>query len=947
MTIYTGFLLMFRSSGARHRQSKLPSRLARLVVNGCLGCFVLIGAPAQIFGQINVNSNPGTGNWNAAGTWNGGVVPHNGINRFNAFVGGSSTVNLTTSHSVNQLNVDGVVNFLNQTLTISKNSDAGSGVINNNGNMNLTSTGGNATLLFSGNVLGDSAVQINGTGVINLNGTGSTARIIGSNVLTHGSGHTIQGSGNVGSGQLNITNQGTIRALSGHNLIINPFNGGNLVTFNNTGTVSVLSGGSITFVGDGGDFGGNGTYAVAPGGQFILEQNANFRNMTFNGSGDVIVGSGGNALWQNVTHHSNTMVPDSRILNLTTSVTNTGNIDLASLNGAVTTRMTIRDNTSLSGGGTIRLLGPNALIAGDSIGTFTNVDNTISGNGRLGLNSLAIVNQGTIQAGAGQTMTIDPRPGAAQNTVTFSNNGLVRAHSGGQIVLIGTAGAIGGSGTYRAEANSIISFADNSRVFGGCYETVGNGRIINGSNTNWAGISNKGMLEVANGTTTTVSGPITNDGNIQVTSTGSPTNVSVEGNQTVSGTGSVTMTGGNSNITGTGSLTNGGGHTITGGGSIGSNTLAITNAGTISNSPGNTFAIRGDMHLADGGRIASTSSPGSSFVFHRPLTQTGGLFYVQQNSTVSINSTYVQSGGRTVMQGGTLVLGQDAGFLTGGWLQGNGTLRGNYNFFGLGRMAPGFSPGELEFDGDLSWGDGGVVEFDLGADAASSDLISISGDLLKDGAGTYAFNFVNNGWVVGQTYDLMGFDSTVFSVGDFSYSNGGGFAGDFAISGGSMLQFTVTAIPKACDFSADGLCDVIDIDLMQSLGPIAVGIPATGNVAFDLNSDGAINLVDRDAWLAAAATENGLNSPYKLGDGNLDGVVDGSDFGLWNANKFTSTRKWSEGDFSADNVNDGSDFGLWNANKFTSSDITAIPEPLSATVAWAALVLLGVTRRRG
>jgi hypothetical protein len=61
--------------------------------------------------------------------------------------------------------------------------------------------------------------------------------------------------------------------------------------------------------------------------------------------------------------------------------------------------------------------------------------------------------------------------------------------------------------------------------------------------------------------------------------------------------------------------------------------------------------------------------------------------------------------------------------------------------------------------------------------------------------------------------------------------------------------------------------------------------------------------------------------------------VDGSDFGLWNANKFTMTTGWCSGNFNADSFVDGSDFGIWNANKFTSSDGGGtVPEPVGGAV---------------
>lgn len=65
-----------------------------------------------------------------------------------------------------------------------------------------------------------------------------------------------------------------------------------------------------------------------------------------------------------------------------------------------------------------------------------------------------------------------------------------------------------------------------------------------------------------------------------------------------------------------------------------------------------------------------------------------------------------------------------------------------------------------------------------------------------------------------------------------------------------------------------------------------------------------------------------------IGDANLDGVVDGLDFILWNDNKFSAVAAWSHGDFSADGIVDGQDFVAWNQNKFTSSEqLSTVPEP--------------------
>jgi RHS repeat-associated protein len=117
------------------------------------------------------------------------------------------------------------------------------------------------------------------------------------------------------------------------------------------------------------------------------------------------------------------------------------------------------------------------------------------------------------------------------------------------------------------------------------------------------------------------------------------------------------------------------------------------------------------------------------------------------------------------------------------------------------------------------------------------------------------------------------------------------------------------------DFNGDGNFDCLDINLLVS--SIASG---NGDRSFDVTGDLLLTLADLDAWLALAGAANlPTGNPYLPGDANLNGVVDGSDFGIWNAHKFTSTAAWCDGDFNADGVVDGSDFGIWNAHKFQGS----------------------------
>ena len=142
------------------------------------------------------------------------------------------------------------------------------------------------------------------------------------------------------------------------------------------------------------------------------------------------------------------------------------------------------------------------------------------------------------------------------------------------------------------------------------------------------------------------------------------------------------------------------------------------------------------------------------------------------------------------------------------------------------------------------------------------------------------------------------------------------------------------------DFNNDGLWDCDDINALSA----AVASSST-DLSFDMNGDGVIDGADitgaGDGWLAVGGANNiaqtGGNA-FLNGDANLSGAVDGSDFGIWNMNKFTTNSAWCSGNFNADNSVDGSDFGIWNTAKFTSSaNAAGVPEP--ALAGWMVAIL--------
>jgi hypothetical protein len=152
---------------------------------------------------------------------------------------------------------------------------------------------------------------------------------------------------------------------------------------------------------------------------------------------------------------------------------------------------------------------------------------------------------------------------------------------------------------------------------------------------------------------------------------------------------------------------------------------------------------------------------------------------------------------------------------------------------------------------------------------------------------------------------------------------------------GAIGQLSVTyTTPNSIDgdFNDDGIYNCADVDAL--VADIAAG---TNTIAtYDLDGNGSVTNSDLDAWLTEAGSVNlASGSAFLPGDANLDGTVNGADFLVWNANKFTTTAAWCHGDFNADGAVNGEDFLIWNATKFTSSDVTAVPEP----TVWLALLL--------
>lgn len=192
--------------------------------------------------------------------------------------------------------------------------------------------------------------------------------------------------------------------------------------------------------------------------------------------------------------------------------------------------------------------------------------------------------------------------------------------------------------------------------------------------------------------------------------------------------------------------------------------------------------------------------------------------------------------------------------------------------------------------------------------------------------------------LAGRTRDYVNFMGTIdpYQIANFL------FLGDNTTRGESssrLAEVRVESLPTLCQ----------EVDRL-----VAEIVAGTNLPTFDTNADGLVNRDDLVPWLSQAGVFRlGPGRAFLAGDANLDGNVDGTDFGIWNSHKFTSASGWCSGDFNADGVVDGSDFGIWNSHKFTSALRTSnVPEP----IAWVRLMIgvvlvarrhLGMNRRAG
>ena len=693
---------------------------------------LLITAPfhSVAYGQTTTWTD-GNGDWNTPGNWSAGL-PNSTTS---AVINNGSSVSLSAAGSTNNLTLAS-----GNSLTISNNTSLtvfGSS-ISDSGTINLSSIGNVTDLIIS-----NANTTLSGTGTLTL-GNNSQNFIFGSvgaDILTNSS--TIQGSGNIGDGQMTMANSGTINANSGlgQNALFIQTSGGTT----NTGTLeatngSVLqitgaSGGNVTNTGGTIKAVGSGSVVQLTGGVVITGGTLTTT------TGGAIQGIGTATLsGLTISSGSSYQVNNNTTTFLNGTITNKGTITLASAGNG--TNLELAGNTTLTGTGTVTLsnISQNFIFGSAANGStvLTNQE-TIQGAGNIGDAQMSLVNSGTINAnaGLGQNWLIIQTTGTGSTGTT--NTGTIEATLGSNLVLQGgtftnTGGTIEALNNTAGGSTVNINGAD---IIGGTLTTTGNGVIFGNTGTVLDGtsthtVTNSGLFEIANNNSTSILGTINNTGTILLNSAGNVTDLIVGNNTgatsaTINGT--VTMSNNSQNFIfgalGTNTLTNNG--TIQGSGNIGDTQMTLVNSATgiidANSGSGQTALViqtsggttnTGTLEATVGSNLILEGASGGNF------TNTGGTIQaVGSGSTVELNDGVTITGGTLTTSGGGLIFSNNSATLSGLTISSgsayqvnnnaNTTLTGTITNNGTLTLASFGNVTPLEISGNVTLGGSGTV----------------------------------------------------------------------------------------------------------------------------------------------------------------------------------------------------------------------------------------------
>jgi len=658
----------------------------------------------------------------------------------------------------------------------------------------ITSTGaGTASILLGSKTL--SLTQQNATFGGTISGSGGLTLGSFSQLLALTGANTYTGATTVSSGTLSLTGAGSIAASSGvtvdATLDISGHTGNAVIASlagSNTAGRVILGSNTLEVANSAGTFSGviSGSGGLLLRGGNLTLTNANtYTGLTTIASGGYLVlGNGGisGEVQGNIAFSGagELRINRSNAVTFTNAISGAGSVVQQGTGSTTFTTAQGYTGTTRISSGSLRLEGGGSIASSSDVVADANFNVSQVTSPTVSIRSLS--------GGASGTVTLGDR-----NLVLSSSSGVfagVIGGAGGQLTIASGTLTLSGANTYSGQT-AVQSGASLQIGAGGTTGAIASTSVLNDgtlifarSNTlSYTGsISGTGVLRQTGAGTTVLTGAVAAGGGIQVNAG----TLSIEGGNAFSGNVNVAagatmqfaksqefvyggQISGSGRLSQVGSGASGkliltGANAFTGGTTIGNG--AILQIGSNAAGGGTTGSLTGN--IANAGTLIVNRS--NSVALAGSISGAGG--FVQNGSgktTLSGASTYT---GATQVNAGELAVNGSLGatnvvVANGAILSGTGTIGGNVDVSGA--LNPGQSPGTMTVQGNLTLQASSVSNFELGeagvVGGANNDLVIVNGALALNGtlnvtasnAGYYRLFNAGNG-ITGsfQTVNLLG-----------------------------------------------------------------------------------------------------------------------------------------------------------------------------------------------
>lgn len=563
-------------------------------------------------------------------------------------------------------------------------------------------------------------------GTVTLSGTINPATV----EFNSSNNHTLSGGGISGSGGLTKAGTG-ITTLNNSN----SYTG---LTDVQSGTLQIGNGGTT------GEFVGGGDINVAAGAQVVFNR-SDASSLARTTSGDGLLVKDGS-----------------------------GNLTITAGNNAVD--MTINDGTLLAhGGGWATGFANGKTITVNAGGTLDTVVHSLGGLGAGGILPGNInLNGGTWQLNNEQytpslTMTEGLTTGPGEIRTTGGAVYTINAAANSS-VMAARLNMVGNKTIAVANGAAATDLLISGQVIGGASLTkTGAGRmVLSGTNT-WSGKAfiSEGRLAMMGDNSGRTGGYEVTGGTLEVDAL---TDAAI-------GTGFIALKNGTLEYNGAGTETTTRTLWIDGDGQSG--TFDVTDAAanlTINPGAGNvnqetikagagTLTMQG---VISGGGVVTVNS--GTMILDAVHTYTGDTTITAGTLKLAAGASIANSGNIIVGASTTFDVSATPGFTigTGQTLTGTGMVAGNLIVDGI--VGPGFSPGTLEIDGNMTITAGAIFDVEIAGILASQyDRLDITGDLTIDG--TVALNLLGYNPILGDSFDLADWTGTATGTPLFDFTN--------------------------------------------------------------------------------------------------------------------------------------------------------------------------------